>query len=816
LSQEKNQKLVLWFEELRKEDVPLVGGKCANLGEMINAGIPVPPGFAVSAYAYKRFIEETGIAQKIYDILDETITDPKDPKQYEEASKKIRALIESTPIPEYLQKEIVEAYRKLSEKTRSKEVFVAVRSSATAEDLPGASFAGQQETFLNVKGEKQLLESVRKCWSSLFTPRAIFYRTQKGFRHEKVLISVAVQKMVNSRSSGVMFTLHPVTGDRSKIVIESVWGLGEAIVSGAVTPDHFEVDKNSMKIVAKNIVKKTVEYVRDPKTGKTIHAEVPPERQEAPSLTDEEVIELAKIAKRIEQHYGVPQDIEFAVDRDLPFPQNLFIVQSRPETVWSMKEAPAEVRTSQTTSVAEATIVLKGLPASPGVHVGKAKVVFSPEEAEKEIQKGDILVTKMTNPDWVPYMRLAGAIVTDEGGMTCHAAIVSRELGIPCIVGAKEATKLMKSGQTYTVDARSGVIYEGVVEELVKGAEEKAEAAAAVVAQAPVVTGTKIYVNISIPDVAEKVARETQADGVGLLRAEHLMVSVGKHPRLLIEEGGEQKMIDAFAEGIRKVAQAFYPKPVVYRFLDFKPDEFLALPGGEKYEKEAGHVGPNPLIGYRGAFRYIKEPDIFRLECRAIKKVREEYGLKNVWVMVPFVRRVEEFIQAKKIMEEEGLKRGPDFKVWIMVEVPSTVLLIDKFIEAGIDGVSFGTNDLTMLILGIDRDDAAVQEIYDERNLAVRRAISHVIRTCRKYGVTTSVCGQAPSNYPEMVEFFIREGATSISVNPDKVIETRNLVASIERKLMLEELMSLRERLDNIEQKNKSRKGVFNWAPELD
>ncbi|RLG08017.1 MAG: phosphoenolpyruvate synthase, partial [Thaumarchaeota archaeon] len=690
MSQEKNQKLVLWFEELGKEDVPLVGGKCANLGEMINAGIPVPPGFAVSAYAYKRFIEETGIAQRIYDILDETITDPKDPKQYEEASKKIRALIESTPIPEYLQKEIVEAYRKLSEKTGSKEVFVAVRSSATAEDLPGASFAGQQETFLNVKGENQLLESVRKCWSSLFTPRAIFYRTQKGFRHEKVLISVAVQKMVNSRSSGVMFTLHPVTGDRSKIVIESVWGLGEAIVSGAVTPDHFEVDKNSMKIVAKNIVKKTVEYVRDPKTGKTIHAEVPPERQEAPSLTDEEVVELAKIAKRIEQHYGVPQDIEFAVDRDLPFPQNLFIVQSRPETVWSMKEAPAEVRTSQTTSVAEATIVLKGLPASPGVHVGKAKVVFSPEEAEKEIQKGDILVTKMTNPDWVPYMRLAGAIVTDEGGMTCHAAIVSRELGIPCIVGAREATKLMKSGQTYTVDARSGVIYEGVVEELVKGAEEKAEAAAAVVAQAPVVTGTKIYVNISIPDVAEKVARETQADGVGLLRAEHLMVSVGKHPRLLIEEGGEQKMIDAFAEGIRKVAQAFYPKPVVYRFLDFKPDEFLALPGGEKYEKEAGHVGPNPLIGYRGAFRYIKEPEpkTFRLECRAIRKVREEYGLKNVWVMVPFVRRVEELREALRIMREEGLVRSPDFKVWIMVEVPSTVLLIDKFIEEGIDGIS--------------------------------------------------------------------------------------------------------------------------------
>lgn len=816
MAKDKSRALILWFEELGKEDIPLVGGKCANLGEMINAGIPVPPGFAVTAYAYKRFIEETGIAQKIYDILDETITDPGNPAQYEEASKKIRRIIESTPIPKDIRDAIVEAYRELSERVGLKDVYVAVRSSATAEDLPGASFAGQQETYLNVRGEEEVLESVRKCWSSLFTPRAIFYRTEKGFRHEKVLISVAVQKMVNSRSAGVMFTLHPVTGDRNIIVIESVWGLGEAIVSGAVSPDHFEVDKNTLKIVAKNIVKKEVEYVRDPKTGKTVHAKVPPERQEAPSLTDEEVVELAKIAKRIEQHYGTPQDIEFAVDRDLPFPQNLFIVQSRPETVWSMKEVEVAASSgSSAVSVAEAKMVIKGLPASPGVHVGKAKIVFSPEEAAKKIQKGDILVTRMTNPDWVPYMRLAGAIVTDEGGMTCHAAIVSRELGIPCIVGARDATKVLKDGETYTVDARSGVIYEGAVEELVKPAKEKV-AEVAVAARAPVITGTKIYVNISIPEIADKIARETQADGVGLLRAEHMMVSIGKHPRLLIEEGGEQKMIDAFAEGIRKVAQAFYPRPVVYRFLDFKPDEFLALPGGEKYEKEAGHVGPNPLIGYRGAFRYIKEPDIFRLECRAIKKVREEYGLKNVWVMVPFVRRVEEFIQAKKIMEEEGLIQGPDFKVWIMVEVPSTVLLIDKFIEAGIDGVSFGTNDLTMLILGIDRDDAAVQEIYDERNLAVKRAISHVIRVCRKHGVTTSVCGQAPSNYPDIVEFLVREGVTSISVNPDKVIETREMVAAIERKIMLERLMELEERLNNLDRRMRERGKIFEWSPELD
>ncbi|MEM1977211.1 MAG: phosphoenolpyruvate synthase [Nitrososphaerota archaeon] len=817
MAKDKSQALILWFEELGKEDVPLVGGKCANLGEMINAGIPVPPGFAITAYAYKRFIEETGIAQKIYDILDETITDPRNPAQYEEASKKIRKLIESTPIPKEIRDAIVEAYRELSKKIGVKDVYVAVRSSATAEDLPGASFAGQQETYLNVRGEDDLLESVRKCWSSLFTPRAIFYRTEKGFRHEKVLISVAVQKMVNSRSAGVMFTIHPVTGDRNIIVIESVWGLGEAIVSGAVTPDHFEVDKNTLRILAKNIVKKEVEYIRDPKTGKTIHAKVPPERQDAPSLTDEEVVELARIAKLIEQHYGTPQDIEFAVDRDLAFPQSIFIVQSRPETVWSMKEVEATASSSGSSavSVAEAKIVVKGLPASPGVHIGKAKIVFSPDEAAKKIQKGDILVTKMTNPDWVPYMRLAGAIVTDEGGMTCHAAIVSRELGIPCIVGAKDATKILMDNGTYTVDARSGVIYEGEVAELVKPAEVKV-AEVAVAARAPVITGTKIYVNISIPEIADKVARETQADGVGLLRAEHMMVSIGKHPRLLIEEGGEQKMIDAFAEGIRKVAQAFYPRPVVYRFLDFKPDEFLALPGGEKYEKEAGHVGPNPLIGYRGAFRYIKEPDIFRLECRAIKKVREEYGLKNVWVMVPFVRRVEEFVQAKRIMEEEGLVKGPDFKIWIMVEVPSTVLLIDKFIEAGIDGVSFGTNDLTMLILGIDRDDASVQEIYDERNLAVKRALSHVIRVCRKHGVTTSVCGQAPSNYPDIVEFLVKEGVTSISVNPDKVIETREMVASIERKIMLERMMELEERLNNLERRARDRGKIFDWSPELD
>lgn len=762
-----------WFEDLRKEDIPIAGGKNANLGEMLSVGIPVPPGFAITAQAYKKFIEATGMADKIYKILDEI--DPKDPGQVQEASKKVRSLVESTPVPDDLKNAISEAYEKLSKKVGLAVVSVAVRSSATAEDLPDASFAGQQETYLNVKGAEELMDKVRKCWGSLFTPRAIFYRVEKGFKHEAVLISVAVQKMVNARAAGVIFTIHPATGETDKIVMEANWGLGESVVSGAITPDRYIVDKKTLEILERHVATKEVEYIRDPKTGKTTHAKVPPERRDASCLSDKEIKKFAELGKLIEQHYGGAQDVEFSIDRDEPYPQNIYIVQSRAETVWSLR-ARERVGLKYTT---EHRLVTKGLPASPGVGAGVAKVTISPADASKLMERGNILVTELTNPDWVPYMKLASAIVTDSGGLTCHAAIVSREMGIPCIVGTRNATNLMKTGNEYTADAEAGYVYEGIIEEVLA---KKKEVGIPKPEEIPK-TKTKVYVNLSIPELADKVHAETLADGVGLLRAEHMLLGIGKHPRLLIEEGGEQLMIDKFAEGIAQVAKAFRPGPVVYRFLDFKPDEFLSIPGGEKYEREAGHVGPNPLIGYRGCFRYGKEPDVFRLECRAIKKVREELGLKNVWVMVPFVRTIQEFRTAKKIMEEEGLKRGPDFKHWIMCEVPSTVLLIDKFIDEGIDGISFGTNDLTMLILGIDRDDAAIQEIYDERNLAVLRAMSHVIRICKDRRVTTSICGQAPSNYPEIVEFLLGEGATSLSVNPDKVIETRLLVAKIEKKL---------------------------------
>jgi len=770
----ESEKLVVSLEELRSSDIAIAGGKNANLGELASFGMPVPGGFVVTAQAYRQFLTTTSLGKKIENLL-ATTSRNQDPAQLEEVSKTIRDIIEKTRIPDDLSTVITRAYDALCTRMNIKEIPVAIRSSATAEDLADASFAGQQETFLNVKGSKNVLEHVRKCWSSLFTPRAIFYRLEKGFPHEKVLMSVGVQTLVNPKSAGVIFTLNPTNGDITKVTIESAWGLGEGIVSGTITPDLFVVDKDSLEIVERRISTKNLEIVPSNHHG-TVQKAPELDRRTAPSLTDDEIKHLAKLADTIESHFGKPQDIEFAVDGSLPFPKSVFIVQSRPETVWSFKKRIAEGM--------RAAPVLKGYGASPGMHFGKAKIVQTTAEAAKLLTKGDILVTRMTNPDWVPYMKIAGSIVTDDGGVTCHAAIVSRELGIPCIVGTREATRVMQTAQTYTVNAKSGTVFEGIVQ---SEAKEELEAKAAIPATATApITATKIFVNLSIPEISDRVAKDTNADGVGLLRAEHMMLSVGRHPRLIIEEGGAEKMVESFADGIRQVAEAFHPRPVIYRFLDFKPDEFLGLPGGEKYEREAGHVGPNPMLGYRGCFRYVKEPDIFRLECRAMRKVRDEFGLKNVWAMIPFVRTINEFRTARDIMKEEGLVRNPDFKLWIMVEVPSTVLLIDQFIEEGLDGISFGTNDLCMLVLGIDRNDSIVQEIYDERNPAVLRAMSHVIRKCREKGVTTSVCGQAPSNYPEVVEFLVREGATSMSVNPDKVIETRHLVASIEQRIILD------------------------------
>ena len=796
------EKIIIWFEDLRKEDIPLVGGKCANLGEMLQAGIPVPYGFAVTAQAYQLFIEKTGIAKKIYSIISETVTDINNPQQYEEASKKVRELIESTKMPEVIDKAIREAYRKLSERAKMKEVSVAVRSSATAEDLPDASFAGQQETYLNVEGEDDLIEKTRKCWSSLFTPRAIFYRTTKGFRHEDVLISVGVQKMVNSRSAGVMFTINPVTGDRNQIVIEGNWGLGESVVSGAVTPDDFIVNKETLEIIERRIAKKTVEYIRDPKGKGTIHVEVPKDRQEKPCLEDREIKKLAELGKLIEKHYnGRPQDIEWAVDEDLDFPENIFIVQSRPETVWSLKGPAKPEEEEAVTRAVEKVVVVKGLPASPGIYGGVAKVALTTEDASKLIKKGDILVTTMTNPDWVPYMRVAGAIVTNDGGMTCHAAIVSRELGIPCIVGTGNATENLLTGKEYTVDAKTGVVYEGLVEEVTgKPSAEKA-APLVSVSEAVPVTGTKIYMNLGVPEKIEDY-KDLPFDGIGLMRVEFIMASyIGEHPNYLIEIGESQKFVDSMADGVAQVARAIFPKPVVVRFSDFKTNEYRQLKGGEKYEPHED----NPMMGWRGVSRYISKQykEAFRLECKAIKKVRDEWGLKNVWIMLPFVRCTWEVKECLRIMEEEGLKRSRDFKVWLMAEVPSIIFMADEFSKL-CDGFSIGSNDLTQLVLGTDRDSQILPEIdsryFDERDPAVKRAIAYLIKTAHKNGVTVSICGQAPSVYPEFCEFLVRCGIDSISVNNDVVVQTRKLVASIEQKVLLERIAEVRETLREVKE----------------
>ncbi len=808
MSSDKATKIILWFEELTKEDVPLVGGKNANLGEMLRAGIPVPPGFAVTAYAYKLFIEKTGIKDKIYQILKEKAPKGAKPEDYMEASKEIRELIEKTPMPKEIEEEIVKAYRELSKRIGKEEEFVAVRSSATAEDLPGASFAGQQETFLNVKGEREVVERVQKCWSSLFTPRAIFYREQKGFQHEKVLISVAVQKMVNAKAAGVMFTIHPVTGDKGKIVIEGNWGLGEAVVSGAVTPDEWVVEKSTLNIVERRIVEKKVEYVRDPKTGKTVHAEVPPERVKAPCLTDEEVRRLAELGVLIEKHYGIPMDIEWAIDRDFGFPENVFIVQARPETVWSMKEETKPEAEAKAVSVAEAKVITKGLPASPGVAYGKAKVCLSLEDAKKLMKEGDILVTTMTDPDWVPYMRIASAIVTDEGGMTAHAAIVSRELGIPCIVGTRDATKTMVTGNDYTVDARAGVVYEGKVEELIKEVEKEkapAEAVAPMEIIVKPITGTKIYMNLGVPEKIRDY-KNLPFDGIGLMRVEFIMASyVGEHPLYLLETGREEVLVNKMAEGIAMVAREIYPRPMVVRFSDFKTNEYRQLKGGEKYEPQED----NPMLGWRGVSRYISPQyeKAFRLEIQAIKKVRDEMGLSNVWVMAPFVRTLWEAEKFINLLKREGLESGRDFKVWAMAEVPSIIFLAEEF-SRYFDGFSIGSNDLTQLTLGTDRDSAILPKIdtryFDERDPAVRTAIAMLIDKAHNspYGYrTVSICGQAPSVYPEFTEFLVRQGIDSVSVNPDVVARTRELVASVERRITLEGLLGIGREYKDVEYK---------------
>lgn len=745
---------IVWFNDLSKEDVGLAGGKGANLGELVRAGLPVPPGFVVTSEAYRRFLKEGKIWDKIQKILENTDVDKT--KELQEASKKIRELIMHSSMPEDLKLKIKEYYKKLS----NGEEFVAIRSSATAEDLPGASFAGQQETYLNIRGAENVVKNVQKCWSSLFTPRAIFYREKKGFEHGKVAIAVVVQRMINADKAGVMFTIHPATGEKDKIVIEGAWGLGEGVVSGTVTPDHYVVDKNTGEILEKEVALKEVMFVRDKRTGETVKKEVPEKKRNKQVLNEKEIKELANFGKIIEEHYEFPQDIEWAIEG-----KNIYILQSRPITVLYHG---AEARKEEE---GEKEILVKGLGASPGIGSGKVKIISGVEELDK-IKEGDVLVTVMTNPDMVPAMKRASAIVTDEGGMTCHAAIVSRELGIPCIVGTQKATRVLKDDMEVTVDGTRGVVYKGLTK-----TEKKEE----VIAAAPpkIITATEIKANISIPEIAPKVA--PIADGVGLLRVEHMILGIGKHPIKFIEDNQEEELVHRIADGVRKVAQAFYPKPVWYRTLDAPTDEFRTLEGGE--DEPIEH---NPMLGWRGIRRALDQPELLKAEFKAIKKLVEE-GFKNIGVMIPLVQHPHELRRAKEIAKEVGLIPHRDVKFGIMIETPAAALIVEDFIKEGIDFISFGTNDLTQYTLALDRNNERVAKLYTEKHKAVQKLIKEVIRICRKHGVETSICGQAGSD-PEIAEKLVEYGITSISANPDAVEAVREMVARTELKLLLDKV----------------------------
>ncbi|MDP3035790.1 MAG: phosphoenolpyruvate synthase [Methanobacteriaceae archaeon] len=747
-----------FFEDLNKEDVDIAGGKGANLGELTQAGIPVPPGFVVTSETYDKFMRETGIYGEVMGFLDSL--DVNNNKKLQEAAKNIKKIIIETEVPEDIKTLIIEAYNALCQRIGTENVFVAIRSSATAEDLPEASFAGQQDTFLNINGPQDVLEYVQKCWASLFEARAIFYREENNFDHSKVYIAVVVQEMVEAEKAGVMFTVHPSTGEE-KILIEGSWGLGEAVVSGTVTPDTYWVDKATGEILEVTISEKNVMFKKDPKAGKTIKTEVPTDLKNKRVLNEEELETLTEMGKRIHEHYAFPQDTEWAFKDG-----ELFMLQSRPVTTLGGNHSD-----SQDAEERERIIITKGLGASPGMASGAVKIVNDIDELDK-IHEGDVLVTVMTTPDMVPAMKRASGIITDEGGVTCHAAIVSRELGIPCVVGTSDASKTLDENQLVTLDGKKGIIYEGIL----KVSEKKVEDTPSF-AEAPVLTVTEVKVNVSMVEAAQKAAA-TGADGVGLLRTEHMMLTSGVHPKKFITDGREDDLVKILVENILKVADAFYPRPVWYRTLDAPTDEFKTLDGGqdEPYEH-------NPMLGWRGIRRELDEPDILKAEFNAIKKLHEQ-GYTNIGIMIPLVQHPDELKKAKQIAEEVGLKPHKDIEFGIMVETPAAALIIEDFIDVGLDFVSFGTNDLTQYTLAIDRNNEHVAGLYTEGHPAVLKLIERVIKKCNAAGVKTSICGQAGS-MPKIVEKLVELGIDSVSANTDAVADVRRTVARGEQKLLL-------------------------------
>ncbi len=762
---------VAWFKDITKDSIAIAGGKGANLGEMFRLGIPVPPGFCVTAQTYKQFIEQTNLKPKLQQLL--TNLNVEDNTQLQKVAEQIQRLILSTPIPEDMADEIMDSYDLLGTNTKrandlitAQEVFVAVRSSATAEDLPEASFAGQQATFLNVKGRKNVVGATLACWASLFTARAIYYREKNHFNHMDVLICAVVQKMVNATQSGIMFTANPATNNENEIVIEAIYGLGELIVGGEVNPNMYLVDKQTKQIKKIEIRKQDKGLFRN-SNGENEKRPIPVDTQARQVLNEKQILEYARLGKKLEDHYGKPQDIEFAVENN----NDLYIVQTRAITTLKKKDPITQRPTIQEES---GKILLKGETASAGVYSGKVKIVHDPSELGK-VEKGDILVTTMTTPDMVPAMQRAGAIVTNEGGLTCHAAIVSREMGTPCLVGTEHATEVLKDDEIITVHATRGLVYEGKVETSSSATPTSLPQSQS---NGKIITATDIKIILDLPDLAERAAA-TDADGVGLVRLEIIIAQSSIHPAEYIRQGKEKDYITLLKDGIRKIAQAFKHKPVWIRNSDMRSDEYRNLTGGNQEPHET-----DPMLGWHGIRRLLDEPKILKAEFQAVADLHAE-GYKNVGIMLPFIIRVEELRKAKNIMRETGLEPCRDIDFGIMVETPAACWIIEDLCKEGISFVSFGTNDLTQLTLGIDRNNERLSNRFDEMHPAVLGEIAKVIKTCQKYHVTTSICGQAGSR-AVMAEFLVHQGIDSISANADAVSEIRATVARVEKKVLLE------------------------------
>lgn len=751
---------ILWLEEIKKEDIPSVGGKGASLGEMTAIGLPVPKAFVVTAQAFRKFLVETGIEETLFRRLERLDVD--DNGALESVSRDAQDLVLSVEIPDHIREEITDAYARMG----ANGTVVAVRSSATAEDLPEASFAGQQETFLNILGDEDLVDAVQRCWASLYGARAVYYRAKQGFDDRSVNIAVVVQELIRSEKSGVMFTSHPVTGEPLTI-IEGSWGLGEAVVSGSVSPDNYVFDLRSERVVDRLIAEKEIMIVPEGEHGTKI-VNLSEKQRTAPVLSDAEVARLATLGRIAESHYGVPQDIEWAIVGG-----DVFILQSRPITTIRRPEIPRPgagpgARPEKPLGV----VLLEGQGASPGVASGRVVIVRDVKDTSA-VKEGDILVTKMTNPDMVPAMRRVSAIVTDEGGMTCHAAIVSRELGTPAVVGTKKATKVLQDGQVITVDGEKGTIYEGAV-----AAPAPAPAAATVAAApAPVITGTLVKVNVSLPEAAKRAAA-TGADGVGLLRIEHLILGLNKTPGWYVEHGREEEFISELYGGIKTVLDAFSGKPVWVRTLDAPTDEFRNMEGGE--EEPIEH---NPMLGWRGIRRDLRSPDQFRLQVEAFKRLWAA-GYSNLGVMFPMVNHPGEFVRARAMMKDWGVD-VENATLGVMVEIPSSAILIEDFIRAGIRFASFGTNDLVQYTLAIDRNNEHVADMYEPEHPAVLRLIDYAIKACREHEIECSICGQAGSD-PAMVAWLVGHGITSVSANIDAVPRIREAVARKERQILLD------------------------------